>query len=53
MARNKSYSSKLRRGKNLKQNKSVPNWIIMRTDKKVRNSPYSNREWRNRKLKRD
>lgn len=53
MARNKSYSSKLRRGKNAKQNKSVPNWVMIKTQRKVSTNPYRYRHWRNQKLKRD
>ncbi|MFX1426217.1 MAG: 50S ribosomal protein L39e, partial [Promethearchaeota archaeon] len=45
--------SKLRRAKKLKQNKSVPNWVIQKTGGRVRSSPYSQRSWRNTKLKRD
>ncbi|TFF94529.1 MAG: 50S ribosomal protein L39e [Promethearchaeota archaeon] len=53
MARNKDLPSKKRRGKKLKQSKSIPSWIIMKTNGKVRWSPYSRREWRNTKLKKD
>ncbi|TFG30253.1 MAG: 50S ribosomal protein L39e [Promethearchaeota archaeon] len=53
MARNKDLPSKLRRAKKLKQSKSIPSWIILRTGGKVRSSPYTRREWRNRRLKRD
>ncbi|MFX0029889.1 MAG: 50S ribosomal protein L39e [Candidatus Hermodarchaeota archaeon] len=53
MARNKDLPSKLRRAKKLKQNKSVPNWVIQKTGGRVRISPYSQRSWRNTKLKRD
>ncbi len=53
MARNKDLPSKLRRAKSLKQSKSIPSWIIMRTGGKVRTSPYTRREWRNSRLKRD
>lgn len=53
MARNKNLPSKLRRAKKLKQNKSVPNWVIQKTGGKVRTSPYSQRTWRNTRLKRD
>ncbi|MFW9771778.1 MAG: 50S ribosomal protein L39e [Promethearchaeota archaeon] len=53
MARNKDLPSKLRRAKNSKQSKSVPNWVIRRTKGRVRSSPYSRREWRNTRLKRD
>ncbi len=53
MARNKNLSVKLRRGKNLKQNKSVPNWVMIKTRRKVSTNPTSRRSWRNNKLKRD
>ncbi|MHA1297121.1 MAG: 50S ribosomal protein L39e [Promethearchaeota archaeon] len=53
MARNKDLASKLRRGKKLKQNRSIPTWIIRRTKGKVRSNPYSQRNWRNTRLKRD
>lgn len=53
MARNKDVASKIRRGKKLKQSTSVPSWVIMKTGGKVRWSPYSRREWRNTRLKRD
>ncbi|MFX1338195.1 MAG: 50S ribosomal protein L39e [Promethearchaeota archaeon] len=53
MARNKNYPSKLRRAKKLNQSKSIPSWIVLRTGGKVRTSPYTRREWRNRRLKRD
>lgn len=35
MARNKDLPSKLRRAKKLKQNKSVPNWVIQKTGEKL------------------
>jgi len=53
MARNKDLPSKLRRGKKMTQSKSLPSWIIMRSGGRVRWSPYSRREWRNTRLKRD
>lgn len=53
MARNKDLPSKLRRGKKSNQNRSLPSWIIMRTGGKVRDSPYTRRQWRNTRLKRD
>jgi large subunit ribosomal protein L39e len=53
MARNKDLPSKLRRGKKFKQNKSLPSWIVIKTGRKVRESPYTRREWRNRRLKKD
>lgn len=53
LARNKDLPSKLRRAKKLKQSKSIPSWVTMRTGGKVRTSPYTRREWRNSKLKKD
>ncbi len=53
MARNKNVASKLRRAKKMKQGCSIPNWIIMKTGGKVRDSPYTRRNWRNSRLKRD
>jgi len=53
MARNKDLPSKIRRGKKMKQSRSLPSWIVMRTGGKTRTSPYSRREWRNSRLKRD
>ncbi|MFX1464539.1 MAG: hypothetical protein ACFFBF_16065 [Promethearchaeota archaeon] len=31
----------------------MPNWIVIKTNRKVRDSPYTRRRWRNTKLKRD
>ena len=53
MARNKNLPSKLRRAKKMKQSNTLPSWITMRTGGKVRSSPYSQRHWRNTRLKRD
>jgi len=53
MARNKDLPSKLRRAKRMKQSRSVPNWVVRRTGGRVKSSPYSRREWRNTRLKRD
>ena len=53
MARNKDLPSKLRRGKKINQSKTIPSWIIVRTGGKTRTSPYTQREWRNSRLKRD
>ena len=53
MARNKDLPSKLRRAKSMNQTRSVPNWVVRRTGGKVRTNPYSRREWRNTRLKRD
>jgi ribosomal protein L39E len=51
MARNKPLAFKLRLVKAGRQKKSVPSWIIARTAGRVRLSPKSRRNWRNRKLK--
>ena len=51
MARNKHLAYKLRLAKAGRQNKSVPAWIIAKTQGKVRMSPKSRRNWRVRKLR--
>lgn len=53
MARNKNLGSKLRRAKTMKQSQSIPSWVMIKTDKKVKSSPYSRRTWRNTRMKRD
>ncbi|MFX0138625.1 MAG: 50S ribosomal protein L39e [Candidatus Hodarchaeota archaeon] len=53
MARNKDLPSKLRRAKKTKQSQNIPSWITIKTKRRVRSSPYSNRSWRNTRLKRD
>ena len=53
VARNKDFPSKHRRGKRMKQSASLPNWIIRKTNRSVRESPYTRRSWRNTRLKRD
>ncbi len=53
MARNKDLGSKLRRAKKIKQSQSIPNWVIIKTNRRVRSSPYTRRSWRNTRLKRD
>ncbi|MFX0005148.1 MAG: 50S ribosomal protein L39e [Promethearchaeota archaeon] len=53
MARNKSLGSKLRRAKRMKQSQSIPNWVTLKTNRNVKSSPYTNRTWRNKRLKRD
>ncbi len=53
MARNKNLGSKLRRAKRMKQSQSIPNWVTLKTNRRVRSSPYSRRSWRNTRLKRD
>jgi large subunit ribosomal protein L39e len=51
MARNKPLAYKLRLIKAGKSNRSVPAWIIAKTNGTVRWSPKSVRAWRTRKLK--
>jgi large subunit ribosomal protein L39e len=51
MSRNKDLAHKLRRGKALRQNRSIPTWVVMKTRRKIRTTPYSERNWRNQKLK--
>lgn len=50
MARNKPYAKKRRLGVKLKSNTTVPTWVIMRTQRKVRTHPQR-RRWRGAKLK--
>ncbi|MHA1984383.1 MAG: 50S ribosomal protein L39e [Candidatus Hodarchaeales archaeon] len=50
MARNKPTGKKIRLGNRLKQNRTVPTWVIMRTQRKVRNHP-KRRQWRQSRLK--
>jgi large subunit ribosomal protein L39e len=51
MARNKPLAFKLRLAKAGRQKKAVPAWIIAKTMGRVRLSPKSRRNWRNRKLR--
>jgi large subunit ribosomal protein L39e len=50
MARVKDTSKKNRLGKATRQAKSVPTWVIVRTNRNVRSNP-KHRKWRQRKLK--
>ncbi|NWF96361.1 MAG: 50S ribosomal protein L39e [Candidatus Thorarchaeota archaeon] len=50
MARNKPLGKKLRMGKAMKSNSSVPSWAVMKTGGKVRRTP-GQRQWRGTKLK--
>jgi large subunit ribosomal protein L39e len=49
MARVKDTSKKNRLGKAGKRSRSVPTWVIVRTDRQVRSNP-KRRSWRQRKL---
>ncbi len=53
MARNKDLPSKLRRAKKYKQSQSIPSWVTIKSNRKVKSNPYSRRTWRNARLKRD
>ena len=50
MARVKDTSKKNRLTKATKQSRSVPTWVIVKTNRKVRTNP-KRRNWRQRKLK--
>ncbi|MFX1365084.1 MAG: 50S ribosomal protein L39e [Promethearchaeota archaeon] len=53
MARNKDLPSKLRRAKKYKQSQSIPNWVMIKTNRRIRSSPHTDRKWRNTRIKRD
>ncbi|MHA1169244.1 MAG: 50S ribosomal protein L39e [Candidatus Hodarchaeales archaeon] len=50
MARNKPLGKKLRMGSQIKTNSTVPTWVIMKTNRKVRTHP-KRRRWRQSRLK--
>jgi len=50
MARFRDAAKKNRLRKATRQAKSVPTWVIVRTNRKVRTNPKQ-RDWRHRKLK--
>ena len=50
MAKVKDTSKKNRLAKAGKRSRSVPTWVIVRTNRKVRSNPQR-RNWRQRKLK--
>ncbi len=50
MAKVKDTSKKNRLIRASKRTRSVPTWVIAKTNRKVRNNP-KNRNWRQRKLK--
>ena len=45
MTRNKPAAKKIRLGNRLKQNQTVPTWVVMKTQRKVRTHPKRKR-WR-------
>lgn len=50
MTRNKPFAKKKRIIKKMKQNGTVPTWVILKTDQKVRNHPKK-RNWRRSRMK--
>ena len=50
MARNKPLGRKLRLARALKSNSSVPAWVVLKTNRRVRMTP-KRRHWRVSKLK--
>jgi large subunit ribosomal protein L39e len=50
MSRNKPLGKKLRLAKAYKQNRRVPLWVILKTNRKVRTHPKM-RQWRRSKVK--
>ena len=50
MGRTKDTSKKNRLVKAQKQNRSVPTWVIIRTNRTVRSNP-KHRNWRRQKLR--
>ncbi len=50
MSRNKETARKIRLMKRINENRRVPGWVIMRTDRKVTQNP-NRRNWRKNNLK--
>lgn len=50
MARCKPYAKKIRLGKKMNSNQTVPTWVIMKTSRKVTTHPKK-RRWRSTKIK--
>ncbi|MFX1285388.1 MAG: 50S ribosomal protein L39e [Promethearchaeota archaeon] len=50
MARHKPHAKKLRLGKKMVSNQTVPTWVIMKTSRKVTTHPKK-RRWRSTKIK--
>ncbi|MHA1792464.1 MAG: 50S ribosomal protein L39e [Promethearchaeota archaeon] len=46
----KPHAKKLRMCKRIKQNKPLPTWVVVKTNRKVRQSPKQ-RRWRQTKMK--
>ncbi|OYT53535.1 MAG: 50S ribosomal protein L39e [Candidatus Altiarchaeales archaeon ex4484_2] len=50
MSSNKAFSFKKRLVKGNRRRKRAPVWVFAKTNRKVRDSPKSNRSWRRDKL---
>lgn len=50
MARNKPLGKKLRMGRAMRSNQSVPTWVVVKTGGRLRRTP-GQRNWRETKLK--
>lgn len=46
----KTLGKKMRLAKAGRRSRSMPTWIVMRTNGKIRFSPHTRREWRSSKL---
>ncbi|MCP4760875.1 MAG: 50S ribosomal protein L39e [archaeon] len=46
----KTFGKKIRLAKAGRQNRNLPTWVVMKTNGKIRFSPYSRRHWRSSKL---
>ncbi|MBD3353482.1 MAG: 50S ribosomal protein L39e [Candidatus Lokiarchaeota archaeon] len=46
----KTFGKKKRLAKRRRQNRNMPTWIVLKSNGKVRNSPFSRRHWRSSKL---
>ena len=51
MSRNRPLAKKLRLAKANRQNRRVPLWVMLKTNRKVRTHPKIRRHWRTSKLK--
>ncbi|OYT27649.1 MAG: 50S ribosomal protein L39e [Candidatus Altiarchaeales archaeon ex4484_96] len=50
MSRNKSFTTKKRLVKENRKRKRAPVWVFAKTNRRVRDSPKSNRNWRRDKM---
>ncbi len=49
MSRKKPFAKKMRMAKRMNQNRPVPTWVMMKTNRQVRSSPKQ-RRWRMTKM---